>query len=461
MRQGILVPYGFVMAPIGAGLVVLLSFFAYFGGAPDRLLSFATSLVLGVGMIEVINSYLVIRNARAASVQRTRTIMHVGFVLFIAQFAFLAVPDTASRVFSAETPFPQAFEWVGFGALLLSSCSLGGASWMVWDRWSQIGVDELEIPNWTRGSWHHWAFLSGIVAGTVGIFLDPFSPAVTLVLFSAGVVLLLAGIFPSKVKETQLAHGSETPPKVELRKVTYEEKLGVGKRACALILQKYGNRRVFAVCMWGDEIENSQPYFGVNLLTVVRDGFQIPSEKYLFDGIEVKITYWQEIGILHRARTFDEEWPWHSGLYRTRIVLHEKKGWFRKLDTAVRESDSADPANAIRESAMLLLGHLATLRDYQLLSDLVGEKAECWRIAWGAIELIFLLNHRYVRHDYWNEVFECPIQTSDLHRQLEILLELTDTPIDVMVEVADKLCEELFDVVRARGKSLVSSELRV
>src|SRR2546428_76989 len=66
-----------VMAPIGAGLVVLLSFFAYFGGAPDRLLSFTTSLVLGVGMIEVINSYLVIRNARAASVQRTRTIMQL------------------------------------------------------------------------------------------------------------------------------------------------------------------------------------------------------------------------------------------------------------------------------------------------------------------------------------------------------------------------------------------------
>src|SRR3989441_12833355 len=135
------------MAPIGAGLVVLLSFFAYFGGVPDRLLSFATSLVLGVGMIEVINSYLVIRNARAASVQRTRTIMHVGFVLFIAQFAFLAVPDTASRVFCAETPFPQAFEWVGFGVLLLSSFSLGGASWLVLDRWSLVGVVELVIRN--------------------------------------------------------------------------------------------------------------------------------------------------------------------------------------------------------------------------------------------------------------------------------------------------------------------------
>jgi hypothetical protein len=449
------------MAPVGAGLVVLLSLFASFGGVPDRLLSLATSLVLGVGMIEVISAYLVIRNARAASVQRTRTIMHVGFVLFIAQFAFLAVPDTASRVFSAETPFPQAFEWVGFGALLLSSCSLGGASWIVWDRWSQIGVDKLEIPNWTRVSWHHWAFLSGIVAGGVGIFLDPFSPAVTLVLFSAGAVLLFIGIFPSKVKQTQLAHGSETPPKVELRKVAYEEKLGVGKRACELILQKYGKRRVFAVCMWGDEVENSQPYFGVNLLVVVRDGIHVPAEHYLFDGIEVNITYWEEIGILYRARIFDEEWPWRSGSYRTRIVLHEKKGWSRKLDRAVHESDLADPTSAVRESAMLLLEHLAKLRDYRLQNDLVGERAECWRIAWGAIELILLLNRRYVQYDYWKEVFECSIQTSDLRRQLETLLELTDKPIDLMVETAEKLCEEMFDMVRSRGISLVSFDLKV
>jgi len=108
LRKGILVPYGFVMAPVGAGLVVLFSLFASFGGVPDRLLSFATSLVLGVGMIKVISAYLVMRNARAASVQRTRTIMHVGFVLFIAQFAFLAVPDTASRVFFPLRPhFPK------------------------------------------------------------------------------------------------------------------------------------------------------------------------------------------------------------------------------------------------------------------------------------------------------------------------------------------------------------------
>ena len=94
-------------------------------------------------------------------------------------------------------------------------------------------------------------------------------------------------------------------------------------------------------------------------------------------------------------------------------------------------------------------------------SDLVGEKAECWQIAWGAIELVFLLNHRYARRDYWKEVFECPIQTFDFRRQLEILLEVTSTSMDVMVGTAEKLCEELLEMVRSRRIGLTSSELKV
>jgi hypothetical protein len=449
------------MAPIGAGLIVLIPTLVSLGPFLEYVFSLAFGLVWGIGVAEAINAYLVIENARASSVRRTRRFMHIGFVLLVAQFVFLVVPDSASRAFSTEIPLPQAFEWVGSGAFLFSSFCLAGASWIVLDRWSQIGSDELEVQNWKKASWHTWAFVSGMATGTIGIPLDPRFPGVSLVLFSAGALLIFAGILPRKSKETQVTHGSETQLKVELRKVTYEEKLLLAKRGCELILHKYGKRKVLAVCMWGDEVENSQPYFGVNLLVVVRDGIQIPAEHYLFDGIEVNITYWQEISILHRARIFDEEWPWRSGSYRTRIVLHEKKGWSRKLDQTVHESDLADPNMAVRESAMLLLEHLARLKDYRLQNDLVGEKAECMRIAWGAIELTFLLNRKYVRYDYWKEVFECPIQTPDLRPQLETLLELTKGPIDVMVENAEKLCEELFDMVGSRGISLASSDLKV
>jgi len=246
-----------------------------------------------------------------------------------------------------------------------------------------------------------------------------------------------------------------------LRRTAYAEKSSLGKRACELILQKYGRRRVFAVCMWGDETENSQPYYGLNLLVVVRDGLRIPAQHYLLNGLEVSVYYWEEISILHQARTFTEEWPWSSNNYRTRIVLHEKNGWLRKLDAAVQKSESADPTDAIRESALLLVGHLGKLRDAQLTNKTVEMKAECWRIAWGAIELTLLLNRRYVRRDYWKEVFECPLQTPDLQNELELLLELTPSSTEIMAKVAEKLSAQLFEMVGTRGISLASSELKV
>jgi len=44
---------------------------------------------------------------------------------------------------------------------------------------------------------------------------------------------------------------------------------------------------------------------------------------------------------------------------------------------------------------------------------------------------------------------------------LEILLEVTSTSMDVMVGTAEKLCEELFDMIRSRRIGLTSSELKV
>jgi len=457
-----LVPYGFLMAPIGGGLFILLPFLVSLSGIYQNLFILALSLPLGMGLVEAINAYEIIGQALSPRIQNTKTVMRIGLFLLAIPVALFVIPDTASNAFSVQTPFPQVFEWTGLGALMLATVLLGGASWIIWERWSQTEGSELGIAYWRRPSRAASVFPLGCFALVAGFFLSESFPMAALVLFSLGSVLLVAGILPRNTEKVQPARGPDTSlAKVELRKVPYEEKLVVGRRACELILQKYGRRRILAVCMWGDETENSQPYFGVNLLVVVRDGIRLPVQTYLFNGIEVKITYWEEIGILHRARTFDDEWPWQSASYRTRIVLYERKGWLRKMDRAAEESDLADSTNAVGDSALVLLRHLATLRDYQLQSDLVGEKAECWQIAWGAIELVFLLNHRYARRDYWKEVFECPIQTFDFRRQLEILLEVTSTSMDVMVGTAEKLCEELLEMVRSRRIGLTSSELKV
>src|SRR5207302_9610559 len=145
-------------------------------------------------------------------------------------------------------------------------------------------------------------------------------------------LLRWSGVAPCRNPSTKDEGGSASPNDgyfhhERIEKTAYAEKSSLGKRACELILQKYGRRRVFAVCMWGDETENSQPYYGLNLLVVVRDVLRIPAQHYLLNGLEVSVYYWEEISILHQARTFTEEWPWSSNNYRTRIVLHEKNGW--------------------------------------------------------------------------------------------------------------------------------------
>lgn len=459
--KGTFVPYGFVFAPIGASLVVLFSVLLFANGFSELLFEYAAYFAFMLGVLEAYGVYPVVGPARAPSVQTTRKIMHVGFLLFVVQIALLLVPDTMQRAFSVQIPFFQPLEWIGFGILLLSGYLLGVATWVIWDRWRQISTNELEIPNWTRPSLQSWVFLLGLAFSAPGFMINSRLPSVSLALFSIGGVLLVVGIIPRKTKENPRVQTTDVPTNVELRKTTYEEKSSVGKRACELILQKYGRRRIFAVCMWGDETENSQPYFGLNLLVVVRDGVRIPVQHYLLDGLEVNIYYWQEISILHEATTFTEEWPWRSDNYRTRIVLYEKNGWLRKLDAAVLKSDSADPTDAIRESALLLVGHLGKLRDAQLSNRTAETKAECWRIAWGAIELTLLLNRRYVRHDYWKEVFECPVQTPDLRNELELLLELTSSSTEIMTKTAEKLTAQLFEMMGTRGISLASSQLKV
>ena len=461
MMKGTFVPYGFVLAPIGASLVVLFSVFVFTNGLLELLLGSAASFAFGLGMLEAFGVYPIIGTARAPSVQATRNVMRVGFLLLVIQLVFLLVPETAHRAFSVQIPFSQSLEWIGLGILLLSGYLLGGATWVVWDRWRQISAVVLEIPTWTRPSLQSWVLVLGFAFATPGFILNSILPSVSLVLFSVGAVLLLVGILPRKTKEGPRVQTTDTSTTSELRKTAYAEKSSLGKRACELILQKYGRRRVFAVCMWGDETENSQPYYGLNLLVVVRDGLRIPAQHYLLNGLEVSVYYWEEISILHQARTFTEEWPWRSDNYRTRIVLHEKNGWLRKLDAAVQKSESADPTVAVRESALLLVGHLGKLRDAQLTNNTVEMKAECWRIAWGAIELTLLLNRRYVRRDYWKEVFECPLQTPDLRNELELLLELTPSSTEIMAKAAEKLSAQLFEMVGTRGISLASSELKV
>ncbi len=461
MRKGFFVPYGGVMLPVGSIVFVVWSFLFSFSGSHQTWPLLAWVLTFGVGFVEAVTAYDIIGEPRALSVQRTKNVMQVGFALFAISFAVLIVPEITSRALSVETPFPKTLESIGMGAFLLSAFPLGGASLIVWDRWSSSDPDELEIPYWPRRSRQYLFSQTGLMVALSGFVLIRF-PALALVLLTIGPALFIAGTILNRKSRTQPDHGPDIPlSKVELRKVGYEEKLATARKACELILRKLG-RRVFAVCMWGDEEENSQsPYSGVDLLVVTRDGVRLHGKDYVFGGISVRIAYWQEIAILHRARSFDENWPWYSDLYRRRVVLYEKKGWLRKLDSAVKESDVADSNDTIRESALSLYHDMTDLRDNLMKGDAVGVRADCLHVSWSSISLVFLMNRRYIRSDYWKEIFECPVQPSDFRPRLEILKGLVAAPQDDMVESAEKLGEELLEMVRSRGIKIASSELQV
>jgi len=71
MMKGTFVPYGFVLAPIGASLVVLFSVFVFTNGLLELLLGSAASFAFGLGMLEAFGVYPIIGTARAPSVQAT------------------------------------------------------------------------------------------------------------------------------------------------------------------------------------------------------------------------------------------------------------------------------------------------------------------------------------------------------------------------------------------------------
>ncbi len=142
-------------------------------------------------------------------------------------------------------------------------------------------------------------------------------------------------------------------------------------------------------------------------------------------------------------------------------MLYEKKEWLRKLDRATEESDKADTTNAIREVALSLVRQNGDARDSLARDDIVGVKQSCWYAAFDAIKLVFLLNHRFARNDFWKEVFECPTRPSDFRQRLEILQGFDPSSLEELVGSLENLCRELLEIVTSRGIRITSSQLKV
>ena len=277
----------------------------------------------------------------------------------------------------------------------------------------------------------------------------------------AGLVVFLGGALirvADRVGGNRVA-SSTGPQRVRLEngKVIFEKRLAIGKKASDMILGKHG-KKILAVCMWGpsaDDTEESVSY--LDLVAVVKSGqASIPEKKYVYEGIELAISYWPEAAFIARAREIDESWPYYRSRYSNLRVLYEQDGWTRHVRSALVESDKADATEAIRTAALDMVRHLGILRDDLRKGDASDIKADCSELASSS------LNHRpYPAGDFWKSISEMPSQPADLRRLFDLAHSDAPASQEEIVAATSKLIDEMLEMVRLRGIAIEKSDLVV
>ncbi len=309
MWKELLLPIGSVAFPLVAVVgVVVPQLFPTTGFYETSVFQWGYSIALFASLYQTINAYWIIEDAQAPAVLRVKKVMNIGWGLAVVSFAILFLPLIISRATSVEVPFHEIRQWAASAAFVSWAFVFGLCSLFIWDRWSILSSEELDIRYWEKLSRRGKIDLVGRAEVLAGFVLSVWFPAVGLVIMVGGSVTFIFLALTGKKTPVELLPRLQGPPeKVELRKVSLEEKLSIGRQVCDLVLREYGKRRVHTVCIWGDTAEDPDlPYSALDLLVVVRDGMRLPSEQYVFSGLLVGVYYWQEIQILHRAREFDE-----------------------------------------------------------------------------------------------------------------------------------------------------------
>jgi predicted nucleotidyltransferase len=140
----------------------------------------------------------------------------------------------------------------------------------------------------------------------------------------------------------------------ELRKLTHEERLSIGRQISTRVLDKYGDS-VLLVYICGSTAKNlDRPYSDLEMIVVVQDGVTVASKYYVHRGLVIEVDYRQESEFVKAARAFTKNWPMEADQYRNRIVLFEREQWTRRLDQAIVENEKADASEALRVAAVEL-----------------------------------------------------------------------------------------------------------
>ncbi len=248
-----------------------------------------------------------------------------------------------------------------------------------------------------------------------------------------------------------------------IRRFSHEERLDVAKRISTLILEKYGES-VLAVCVIGSVAKKlERPYSDLEMICVLRDGVDVQSKLYMYRGLVVDIGYAQESSFLKDARELGFDWPLVADQFRNRIVLFERDRWFGRLEDAVAQNDKADIGERLRIAATVLTESLASVRNARFKEDPWDLRTRAFYMAWDAARLVFLLNRRYVLTTswVWKQALECPVKPDNFAEMLQVLLGMKTAGTDGMVRTAERLHQEMMQIMGSRGISIEVEDLYV
>jgi kanamycin nucleotidyltransferase len=239
----------------------------------------------------------------------------------------------------------------------------------------------------------------------------------------------------------------------KLRKVTHEERLKIAHQLSDRIVAKYGND-VLAVYVCGSTSKNlDRPFSDLELIIVVRDRAEIPMKYYVHRGLIIHIQYLKSSYALDDAEQFTDSWHWVADQYRSRIVLYERDGWFRRLDEAVAKSDIRESRKAIRKSFMMMTESMAVLRNDVLTNDKVGILMRGRVLAEDAARILFLLNRRYVTTTswFWKIAFDLRNRPKDFKWLVEKMSGFVPTTRGEIVASCEALYKEVSDLLARQG----------
>ena len=250
---------------------------------------------------------------------------------------------------------------------------------------------------------------------------------------------------------------------MHLKKHTHEERLAISRQLSKQIVDTYGDK-IVAVLVTGSTAKKlDRPYSDLEMITIVRDGEEIPIAQYIHDGMSIQIDYVEESFFLKDAGRITFNWALAWDQFRNRIVLYDPTGWISKLDKVVAESETADTRKTIGQLMSALYEGLEVIKNAELEHDDIGIRTAGFYLAWDAARLVLLMNKRYVLTSswFWKETRDSVVKPKGFWTREEKLAGFVRASVKEIIESAESLCDDMLKIVESLGITIEPDKLLV